>query len=159
MHVDDNAHMPMFCRLFLHLVQRRDTTWEHSDASSWKYPLTKSQCSRVVMTHCPWTPMQHGWPMTSQAICSAAWPARPAAAEPSITDLRQIGHLVMSSGHSWGAIDRGASQNLNSIIISFIYLDFNCKIKTFCKTIIDDFHSIVLKHLNFINSRYNSCIV
>lgn len=50
--------------------------------------------------------------MTSQAMCSAAWPARPAAAEPSITDLRQIGHFVMSSGHSWGAIERGASQNL-----------------------------------------------
>jgi len=26
--------------------------------------------------------------------------------------LRQIGHLVMSSGHSYGATDAGASQNL-----------------------------------------------
>lgn len=50
--------------------------------------------------------------MTSQAMCSAAWPARPAAADPSRTDFRQIGHLVMSSGHSCGAIDLGASQNL-----------------------------------------------
>ena len=56
--------------------------------------------------------MQQGWPMTSQAICSAAWPALPAAADPSRTDLRQIGHFVMSSGHSCGAIERGASQNL-----------------------------------------------
>lgn len=59
--------------------------------------------------------MQQGWPMTSQAMCSAAWPARPAAADPSRTDLRHIGHFVMSSGHSCGAIERGASQNLGGI--------------------------------------------
>uniref|UniRef100_A0A182UVK5 Uncharacterized protein n=1 Tax=Anopheles merus TaxID=30066 RepID=A0A182UVK5_ANOME len=48
------------------------------------------------MRHSPEMPMQHGWPITSHTMCSA------------------IGHLVMSSGHSCGAIEAGASQYFGS---------------------------------------------
>ena len=51
-------------------------TCEHSAASSWKDPPTKAQYSLVVILHCPRIPMQQGWPMISQIMCSAAWEVR-----------------------------------------------------------------------------------
>lgn len=74
--------------------------------------------------------------MTSQAMCSAACPARPAAADPSSTDFLHIGHFVISSGHSCGAIDRGASQNLKFYVVLLIIMCilngiYHCNMCTF----------------------------
>lgn len=82
-------------------------TWEHKVASSWKKPLTKLQYSRVVIWHSPWIPIQQGWPITSQAMCSAAFIFFTAS---NFTFLRHIGQRVISSGHSWGGIDAGSLQ-------------------------------------------------
>lgn len=93
-------------------------TCEHSDASSWKVPRTKSQYSFVVILHCPCMPIQQGWPITSQTICSAILSfAPPGFFEANIglfAFLRHIGHFVISSGHSYGWTLAGASQNLKS---------------------------------------------
>ena len=75
-------------------------TWEHRAASSWNEPPTNMQYSGVVILHWPRIPMQQGWPITSQTMCSAAWPC-PLASKVSTSILRrQIGHLVMSSGQT-----------------------------------------------------------
>ena len=87
-------------------------TWEQRAASSWKVPPTNMQCSGVVILHWPRIPMQHGWPITSQTICSAAWPW-PLCSKVSTSIFRQqIGHFVMSSGQMYGATEAGDSQNL-----------------------------------------------
>jgi hypothetical protein len=96
-------------------------TCEQSEASSWNLPLTKSQYSLVVIEQAPWIPIQHGWAITSHTMCSAVlsrrnWVPTPLTPRLCTTELglRHIGHLVMSSGHSYGAIEAGASQYLGS---------------------------------------------
>ena len=87
-------------------------TCEHKAASSWNVPPTNMQYSGVVILQWPRIPMQHGWPITSQIICSAAWPC-PLCSKVSTSILRlHIGHLVISSGHTYGATEAGDSQNL-----------------------------------------------
>lgn len=53
-----------------------NSTCEQRAASSWKKPLLRSQCSRVVIMHSPWTPWQQGRPRISQDMCRSrelAW--------------------------------------------------------------------------------------
>lgn len=50
---------------------------------------------------------------TSQTICSAVWSLYRNRWENELV-LRHIGHLVISSGHSYGAIEAGASQYFGS---------------------------------------------
>lgn len=59
-------------------------------------------------------PMQHGCPITSQTICSAASLSLGRALCTGEEVLRHMGHFVISSGHSYGATDAGASQYLPS---------------------------------------------
>lgn len=93
----------------LYCTHIKHHTCEHKLASSWKCPPTKSQYSLVVIRQAACTPIQQGWPITSQAMCSAVL-SRWRLGKP--WGFRQIGHFVMSSGHSNGATDAGASQNL-----------------------------------------------
>lgn len=51
--------------------------------------------------------------LTSQTICSAVWSLNLNLCENELV-LRHIGHLVMSSGHSYGATEAGASQYFGS---------------------------------------------
>ena len=43
-------------------------TWEQRVLLSWKYPFWKSQYSRVVISHLPLIPIQHGRPIRSHSM-------------------------------------------------------------------------------------------
>ena len=121
---------------FFEPFEVKNFTWEHSRASSWKYPCTKSQYSRVEIWHSPRIPVQQGWPttchrpqknnleplervtkrtttssagpLTSQDICGAARGVL------TLALVLQMGHRVISSGHAWGPIEGGSVQYCGS---------------------------------------------
>ena len=67
--------------------------WEQRLASGWKWPLTRSQNSRVLTSHLPWMPTQHGLAITSQLMCRGA--AEESAEE--CEEERHTGHEVRLS--------------------------------------------------------------